>query len=97
MIYLVIAMQALDAWSTWQGFRLRGAVEANPIVAALIFRLGLFWGLAVAKGIAVVAVLTGQSYGAWNGDGKYLLWAIAALYVWVLWNNLRILYGNPRS
>jgi len=98
LVGIVIALQVLDAWSTWQVFRLKDGVEANPIVVFLIERLGLFWGLAVAKGAAVAIVAMGQFYGVWAGQtGTILIGAVAAFYAWVCWGNLRILYGNPRT
>lgn len=98
LLSLFLATQAVDAWSTWQVFRRGTGVEANPIVAALIARFGLFWALAVAKGAAIAAVAVGQFYGVWDGDlGQGALIALIGFYGWVCWNNLRILYGNPRT
>lgn len=95
LFYIFLATQVVDAWSTWQVFRLKNGIEANPLVARLILHLGLFWGLAAAKGSAVGIVALGQFYGAWNGDlGRAALVLLIGFYAWVLWNNLRILYGR---
>lgn len=97
LLYIFLATQVIDAWSTWHVFR-KGGIEANPVVAALIERLGLFWGLAVAKGFAVGVVALAQFYGVWDSDiGQGALIALIGFYGWVLWNNLRVLYGNPRT
>lgn len=98
LVYIFIAMQVIDGWSTWQVFRTRGGIEANPIVAWLMERLGLFYGLVAAKAFAIGVVLLIQSYGGWNdGLGRGMLILLIIFYAWVLWNNLRILYGNSRT
>ena len=53
---LAIALQALDAHSTYAVLR-RGGSEANPLVGAVLSRLGAFWGLALTKAIAIGVIV----------------------------------------
>jgi hypothetical protein len=97
LLYILIAMQVVDGWTTWQCFR-NGAIEANAAVAWLIGLVGPFLGLVIAKSFVVAIVVVAGRYGAWTGDlGQVLLLALAGFYAWVCWNNLRILYGNGKA
>lgn len=80
----VIVLQVLDMTSTLAAIR-RGAREANPLVAWLMRRLGRVAGLALAKGVGVALALA-----LWRLDALWELWALAALYLWVVFHNRRV-------
>ena len=95
LVGILVTLQVVDGWTTYKIISNRFGREANFLVDAIIGRLGLFWGLVVVKGFALAAIAVTAYYGGWNSDvGQGLLLALDAFYVWVCWNNLRILYGS---
>lgn len=94
-VIILLAIQFVDAWSTWQVYRFKVGYEGNGIVAYLIDLFGLYWGLFVAKGSVIAAVGYAQYIGAWQGTwATVFLFALIVVYVTVVANNLRILYGR---
>lgn len=95
LVWIFVATQVVDAWSTWQALRLGKGIENNPIVAWLMARVGVFWALVVTKCFASAIVVVGHFYGAWSSDlGQGALIALIGFYGWVLWGNFRVLYGR---
>lgn len=92
MIALVLFLQVLDGVSTYHVIK-DGGRELNPIVGWCIDHFDLYWGLLVAKGWAVVAILIAAKFGVWTTFGGFVaLCVIALLYVAIVINNLRVLY-----
>jgi len=93
LVWIFIATQVVDGWSTYKAISNRIGIEANPIVDAVIGRLGLFWGLVVTKATAIGLVVVAGRYGAWESDlGQGVLIVLIGFYLWICWNNLRILH-----
>jgi len=88
MIWIVIGLYVVDGWTTYQ-LRKRGGRELNPVLAALIARIGPYAALMIAKGAAVAALLWAAA------DMSPGWWAlIAAGYAGVVSRNLYLLYGR---
>ena len=86
----VLILQSLDGWTTYQALRLFRGREANPLTKRLMDRFGVYWGLMIAKGIAVL-VAGGLFYV--GGQGAMIgLGLLAAVYLKVVYSNWRILY-----
>lgn len=87
--------QLIDGWTTYQIIKRGRGFEANPVVQWLIERLGLYFGLLVAKSWVVGIVIWGWCSGAWLTDlGLGGLFGLTLLYAWVLMGNDQILYGG---
>ena len=84
MFYIVIALQAADVLSTLYAFR-NGAVEANPVMRKLMEKLGTVPGLLLPK--VVYGGLVWFCRDALTIDA---LAVVAALYVAVVVNNMRV-------
>lgn len=95
LVAVVVLLQALDGWSTWQVLRFQRGVEANPLAAFLMAKLGSYVALLLLKGGTAALILLGQFHGVFADTlGLVGLLALALLYVVVVENNLRILYGK---
>ena len=82
LFVLVMILQALDGYLTWRVLA-AGGRELNPIVRALVERLGVVPGLVLAKvAFAVVA-------GALILEQPIALLLVAILYSWVVVHNWR--------
>ena len=87
LLILVILLQALDGWTTYQGLQGK-AVEWNKIVKAVLDKLGLIPGLILVKGFGVGIALIAYFFA-----GVYTPWVLGAIfigYTWVVWNNARV-------
>lgn len=92
MIYLYILLCVLNLADVYTTHRIlgRGGSERNPLMAWLFARVGVLLGLLLAK----VPLVAGLGVLVWLGglQGRYwllLLGAACAVYLYVLWNNLR--------
>lgn len=86
MLPLLTLLQLLDIWTTHKCLSRSGTVESNPILARMFTKLGILPTLILTKGAYIALLWWGAQYVPVE-----LLYAIAAFYVWVVWNNLRIL------
>ena len=80
-------LQVADVWTTLRFLRNGTAREANPIIARLMRLPGPIWilvKLGVAGGLSYGMLVTGAVAG---------LWAVNALYLWVVIRNYRV--GTP--
>lgn len=95
MTAIILALQAVDGWETYQFIKRGTGFEANPVVAWLIRRLGLYAGLLVAKGWACAVLIAGWFMGWWAGDlGMGALLALMLFYGFIVVNNWGILYPD---
>lgn len=81
-------MQVIDGYTTIEGLRTGAMHEANPLLAKLIGQVG--------RDRAVVGVKLLAIAGLWYGRADAPLWMLAgmaAMYVYVIGNNVRLLRG----
>lgn len=78
-----IAAQLADVLTTVAAMK-RGAVEANPIIRAMMDKLGGFW--IPAK----LLLATWVALWAWQAGSVWVVWAVAALTAAVAYRNTRI-------
>jgi hypothetical protein len=89
-LYLLIALQVLDAATTMM-FLSRGVgVEANPIMRKLFERFGPAPVLIVVKG-AVIAMLWWATTIRCPQEAVIGAWVLVAIYVWIVVNNIKLL------
>lgn len=88
LLALFTLMQIADGVTTYIGIK-RGAYEQNPAVAWLMDRLGLVPGLAIAKGLAVIAAWLIVKHT--TTAGAYILGVLCAGYAILLMNNVRMI------
>ena len=85
------ALQFLDLLTTHYALRAGIGTEANPVLRKLFDRFGHEPVLLVTKG-AFIALLVWAVPHIEAAGYQPALWAIAALYVWVVVNNLRVIF-----
>ena len=86
LFYLLVALQIADGYTTIQGLRTGKAREVNPILAKLIGEIG--------RDRAVVGVKLLAIAGLWysrTGTPVWAMAAMAAVYVYVIAGNVRVL------
>lgn len=86
MLYLITLLQLADIWTTHKCLSRPNTVESNPLLNKLFTKLGILPTLILMKGSYLALIWWGAQYVPVE-----LLYAIAAFYCWVVWNNLRIL------
>lgn len=88
LLYAIIGLQALDIISTYLCLTKGKGVEANPFLARVFHKIGLLPGLLLTKGafIGLLIYVYPMVY-------VEALYAVAALYVWIAFNNFKILRG----
>lgn len=90
MLYLLIALfaalQLADIVTTHYVLKKRIGTEANPVMRWLFDQFGHLPVLLVIKG-ALIAF-----FWWWVPQvDERLVWALAALYAWVVWNNAQVI------
>ena len=97
LVVILVLLQLVDGWSTYKVLRKRLGREANPVVEELMDFFGLRGGLAVAKGGAIGLVVGAYAFGLLdNLIGKLALFILAVMYLAIVANNLKILYGRVK-
>ena len=86
MIYLLIALQLADLATTHYVLRKGIGTEANPLLKRLFDRFGHERVLIVTKSAFIVWLLLLQGF-----IPNFVLWLLVAFYVWVVYNNLRVI------
>lgn len=81
---ILVGLQVADFATTYVALGRPKFREANPIVAELIDRLGLFCGLLVAKGIATLCA----AY-VWFDGNDVILGLGCVIYTMIVLSNLR--------
>ncbi|MEJ2803141.1 DUF5658 family protein [Comamonadaceae bacterium PP-2] len=92
MIFLYILLCVLNLADIYTTYRIlgRGGSELNPIMAKLFARVGVLTGLLLVK----TPLVAGLGLLVFLRDLQGLYWllllaAACAVYVYVVWNNLR--------
>ena len=84
LLAIFIALQAGDFYTTYTIIKTGKGHEANPILATLMAKLDMAGVLAFFKlGAILIAVML--------VDYWYALAALDILYIWVIWNNYKVL------
>jgi hypothetical protein len=92
MLYLLIALQAIDAISTIVLLQRPGFAEGNKILAKLFDKFGIVPTLVVIKGSFIAWVLYFQAELP-----QEILAVLCAGYVWVVYNNVKKFGNDPIS
>lgn len=87
---LLIVLNIADAVTTYVALkRIANAIEANPIMAFLIGNLSLVGAL-----ITKMVVAIGATYFAYDYGQQWLFVVLCALYVFIVYNNVKIIRSN---
>jgi hypothetical protein len=84
LLAIFIALQCGDFYTTYTVIKTGKGHEANPIIATLIQKLNLLFGLLFFKVGAIIIGILLTPY--W-----YALAILDILYVWVIYNNIKVL------
>jgi hypothetical protein len=96
MLYALILLQLADIASTHYALKSGAGTEGNPILRRLFDKFGHEKVLLAIKGAFIAWLLWAAPLLEAAGYGA-VLWAIAALYVWVVWNNARVIYNATKG
>ena len=88
-LYLLFALQFLDALSTIIALRKPSLTESNPLLAPLFKLFGVLPVMLVAK-----AVLAAYLFYVQAGIPVQLLWLMSAGYAYVVYNNFKLIRSN---
>ena len=81
---LFVLLQCIDLYTTYTILKTGKGHEANPILAWVFSKIGYPIGLSIVKGIAIVIGFLLLQY-------SYALAILDILYVWVVYNNYKVL------
>ena len=85
LLGVIVALQLGDIWTTQYALsNIKGATESNPVVKKAMDMFGVMGGLFAIKTPFIAFVL-------WAPMPLWALFLIAALYVYVVGNNARII------
>ena len=84
LLVIFIILQCLDLYTTYTIIKTGKGYEANPFLAWIFDRIGYVAGLLIFKGIAIAIGFFLLPY--W-----YALAVLNALYLWVVYNNYKVL------
>ena len=88
-LYLLFALQALDALSTIIALRKPNLVESNPLLAPLFKLFGVLPTMLVGK-----VLLAAYLFYVQAGIPVQLLWIMSAGYAYVVYNNFKLIRSN---
>ena len=83
---LFVFLQCADFYTTYTIIKSGKGHEANPILAWIFDKIGFDIGLGIFKGLCIVI-------GIFLLNVWYALAILDALYIWVLFNNYKVLKG----
>ncbi len=83
---LFVLLQCMDFYTTYTIIETGKGHEANPILAWVFDKIGYPIGLAIFKGLCI-------GIGIFLLDFWYAIAILDILYVWVIFNNLKVLRG----
>jgi hypothetical protein len=89
MLYALIILQALDLLTTVVALRNPRLAEGNGLLKPLFERFGVLPALIVIK-LAFVGLL----WWAAPQVPVEILYALCAFYVWVVYNNIKLIKGH---
>lgn len=84
-VRIALCLQLLDVATTIIVLRGRGGYESNPIVSGLMDVAGPLWPL--LKVIITMAGTIAFALSPW----PWMVWALNALMVWVIWHNVGVI------
>ena len=84
LLVIFIALQCGDFYTTYTIIKTGKGHEANPVLAWIFNKIGYTSGLAIFKGLCIAIGIV--LLPAW-----YALAALDILYIWVIWNNYKVL------
>jgi hypothetical protein len=87
LLAIFIALQIGDFYTTYTILKTGKGYEANPILAWIFNKIGSTIGLVIVKGLCIVVGVYAAQF--WNGF--YILVPAIALYIWVVYNNYKVL------
>jgi hypothetical protein len=87
LFVLFALLQCVDFYTTYTIIKTGKGHEANPILAKIFDKIGYPAGLAIVKGLAIAIGFILLQY--W-----YALAILDILYVWVIFNNIKVMKGN---
>ena len=84
----LFVLQCIDIWSTWYALKnIKGAYEKNPVIRWTFNHFGVLPSLIAIKCLMMVAI--------WLLSAPIeVLVLIVLMYVWVAFNNLRVINDN---
>lgn len=83
----LIALNIADAVTTYIALkRIPNAIEANPVMAFLMSKLGLVGAL-----VAKMVVAVGATYAAYDYGQPWLFGVLCAMYVFIVYNNVKVI------
>ena len=85
-LILVLILQVLDVVTTIVALQREGLVEGNPYIKKLMDKIGVFPALLLIKGVFIAFLLW-----AYPLVPEPVLWVLAAFYVWVIYNNVKLI------
>ena len=88
-LYLLFALQALDALSTIIALRKPSLIESNPLLTPLFKLIGVLPVMLVAK-----AVLAGYLFYVQAWVPVQVLLLLSAGYAYVVYNNFKLIRSN---
>jgi hypothetical protein len=88
-LYLLITLQVLDLLTTVVALRNPKLTEGNSILKPLMDKFGVLPTLLVIKGAFI-----GLLFWAAPLVSVEVLYLLCAGYVWVVWNNLKLIRNN---
>lgn len=86
---LVVVLQFADLVTTRIALGLPNTKESNPFLRRMMEKHGIVNTLLAVKSVGVVAAATLWFHGAWG-----MLLIIAAIYLYVVFQNLRLIYDR---
>lgn len=89
IFYILIALQALDVLSTVVALRNPKLHEANWLLKPIMDKLGVLPALLLVKGVFIALLAL-----YWREIQVELLYALAALYVYVVFSNIRLIRNS---
>ena len=85
-LILVLILQVLDIITTMVALQREGLAEGNPYIKKLMDKIGVIPALLLIKGAFIAFLLW-----AYPLVPEPVLWMLAAFYVWVIYNNVKLI------
>lgn len=90
LLALFVVVQVGDGVSTWLALRSSAGREGNPAASWLINRIGLVPSILILKSVAIALGVAATGVPG----GGYFLAVLIALFAWVVWHNLSIVFRS---
>lgn len=86
---ILIILQFIDVFTTYIALKNSTLFESNKVVSMLIDKIGLIPALVVIKGAFIILLWKVSPFVP-----SEVLLAILIFYCWVVFNNVKAIYGN---